>query len=208
METGEIRELTLIDKETGEDIAGTVIACKQYNNPTAIYCCNSDCYIMDEEDFEFFANYFDTYDQDEIADDIEKVESDIIYEMSGMPCKIYDTWEIKELSYIDDEGVERAFDFIYCSGAIGETIIRNNDNGFYYMSIDEFNFWHTYFINRRGDNEKLKRLKKEFADEYDTILDKAVREIIEDLYTTITPENEHEIIGEVINYMTKEFNNG
>lgn len=101
-----------------------------------------------------------------------------------MTIRINETSEVKELSITDINGIDFTNDLIGNSGAIGDTIIWDDENECYTTDEDTFDWWDDYANKLKSDTEELEELKELYDND-------KISDIINDEFFGINDYNDH-----------------
>lgn len=78
---------------------------------------------------------------------------------------INETGETKELNIFDSNNINWTQDLIGNTGAVGDTIIYDEEKEAYKISMDDFTWWQDYIADSQSDAEKLAELKEEYDED-------------------------------------------
>lgn len=110
-----------------------------------------------------------------------------------MKFLINETGEKKELYYIDIKtGIDCIDDVIGNSGAIGDTIIYDENTETYRINQTDYNWWNEYITHAQEDAEELAHLRKELDQQDEYTGQSAIDSIISQYYAPIDMEGEHD----------------
>lgn len=108
-----------------------------------------------------------------------------------MKFLINETKERKELYYINTTGIDCINDVIGNSGAIGDTIIYDEEIETYRINQADYDWWEEYISHAQEDAEELAHLRElDQRDEYTG--QSTIDSIISRYYTPIDMEGEHD----------------